>query len=196
MDANITTAAMQQISSIDLLQKVDAFYNGAWNRLLIFITIGGLLVPFLIQLYQKRVFDFETKKLDEQFAQEQGKLKAQFLEYQTATEIELANVTAGIYHVQTLHMIAQQNYVGAIKSVLDSMPSYIKSDNRRTFKRLLNMLIDCINTASAQDIKDVEEDDYDIDLQLTRLQERDRDKYFSDEILGIKRALKTTRAKI
>jgi len=195
MDAHATVTAAQQLDPLQLLTQVDSFYNGAWNRLLIFITIAGLLVPYLIQLYQKKIFDIEAKKLEEKFTQEQKKLKEHFLAYQTATDKELAYVTAGIYHVQALHMRAQHNYAGAIKSITDSILPYYKSGNFGNFKKLLNILEECINLASAQDIRYIEEDYYNLDTKFTKFQSDDKDRIFSDEIIKIKRALKATRAK-
>lgn len=38
---------------IDLIQKVDSFYNNAWTKLLVVLGIIGVLVPLFINWLQK-----------------------------------------------------------------------------------------------------------------------------------------------
>lgn len=71
MDGKILIDNIPQINSLDLLQKIDSFYNNAWLKLTIFVTIviaiAGIFIPiiinFFIQWYQKRFFVLEENKI-------------------------------------------------------------------------------------------------------------------------------------
>ena len=61
----LDTVRTSSSNGLDILEKVDTFYNNAWNKLIIVgsvaITIVGIVVPLIIQWYQKR-----TLKLSEE----------------------------------------------------------------------------------------------------------------------------------
>jgi len=60
----VRTVESSPYDAIDLINKVDAFYNNAWGKLILFGSISfaivGIIVPLLIPLYQQR-----TLKLSE-----------------------------------------------------------------------------------------------------------------------------------
>lgn len=53
--------------SIDLIDKVDNFYNNAWNKLILFgsilFAIVGVFIPLVIQWYQKRTLKLSEETL-------------------------------------------------------------------------------------------------------------------------------------
>jgi LPS O-antigen subunit length determinant protein (WzzB/FepE family) len=54
-------------NSIDLINKVDSFYNSAWDKLIIVGSIAfaiiGILVPYVIQWYQKKTLKISEELL-------------------------------------------------------------------------------------------------------------------------------------
>ena len=54
----IKTIEKTSDNGIELINKVDSFYNSAWDKLIIIGTFSfaiiGILVPFIIQWYQKQ----------------------------------------------------------------------------------------------------------------------------------------------
>jgi hypothetical protein len=66
-------------SSIELINKVDSFYNSAWDKLIIVgsvsLAIIGILVPFIIQLYQKKTLKISEESLKRNIDFQASKIK-------------------------------------------------------------------------------------------------------------------------
>ena len=72
-----------QIQSIDLVQKVDDFYNNAWTKLIIVISVGftvvGIIVPLFIQWFQKRSLQASENLLKKEISDNAKKIKEELL---------------------------------------------------------------------------------------------------------------------
>ena len=74
---------MNELNPIEILEKVDLFYNNAWNKLIIFttilLTIVGVVIPIIINWWQNRNLKLREKALKEDlkdfFNDELSKLK-------------------------------------------------------------------------------------------------------------------------
>lgn len=68
MDSLIASVASQP-DAFELLKQVDAFYNTAWQHLLIYTTIllamVGIVIPIIIQIIQRRSQKREEAVLNE-----------------------------------------------------------------------------------------------------------------------------------
>jgi hypothetical protein len=75
-----TASQTAQLNPFDLLAQVNSFYDTAWQRLLIFFSfvagVVGVVVPILLQFYQRAAFRRDEKAIDEKIKQlvEAGKL--------------------------------------------------------------------------------------------------------------------------
>ena len=73
-----------QPDPLDVLNKVDAFYNSAWNMLIIYTTIllalVGVILPILISWWQNRVLKFREESLKKEFLLELQNLLSEFKE--------------------------------------------------------------------------------------------------------------------
>ena len=60
---NLTQNDRTFSETIDLVNKVDSFYNSAWDKLIIVGSLAfgivGIVVPFIIQWYQKRTLELK-----------------------------------------------------------------------------------------------------------------------------------------
>ena len=78
MDTNIVLAVAQP-GALDVLTQVDAFYNTAWQHLLIFstvmLTVLGIVFPIIIQIIQGRSLKREETILNDRIDRlvEQGR---------------------------------------------------------------------------------------------------------------------------
>jgi len=76
---------------IDLIAKVDSFYNSAWNKLIIVgsvaFAIVGVIVPFVIQWYQKRTLKLSEEIMKKEFSEHKKILKEEIYK-EVAHEIE------------------------------------------------------------------------------------------------------------
>ena len=65
--------------ALDIIEKVDAFYQNAWLKLMALVAIGGALVgvvmPIILERRQSKSFDRTKKELDDEIARVHAALK-------------------------------------------------------------------------------------------------------------------------
>jgi len=63
----ILSAQMVQIDPMQLIEQVEVFYNNAWDKLVIFVSIIfivlGVILPIILQRLQKRSFNLEKEDI-------------------------------------------------------------------------------------------------------------------------------------
>jgi len=148
MDAHSVVATAQQVDSIQLLNNVNAFYNQAWDKLVLVITLSvaivGIAVPVFLSILQKKTFDSEVKELERRISKKQTELIAGVKQRQEKIERDSAQSLAGVYHVQTIFMKTQGRYANAIGSGLDAIMSYLKCKHTQGFRAILTVVIECL----------------------------------------------------
>lgn len=70
----IDTIKVQTGDSLELISKVDTFYNNAWDKLVITLSIiGGIVafvIPYITNWYQQKTFKVNQERLNENFTKE------------------------------------------------------------------------------------------------------------------------------
>ena len=56
-------------NDIEILDKVEGFYDRSWNKLMFLITMLGVVVPSIITWWQNRNFNNEQEKFKNQLAE-------------------------------------------------------------------------------------------------------------------------------
>jgi Skp family chaperone for outer membrane proteins len=105
------------VSTLEVLMKVDAFYNAAWGRLITFMAIAfpirlavvGILMPILIQLYQRNTFDEKLNALKAETANQKNNYENQLkaLKDEATKQIEDAKTAAKDYVEQSKRQFAE-----------------------------------------------------------------------------------------
>lgn len=79
--------------SMDLLGKVDEFYDHAWIKLMYFVTalgaVAGILVPYFVNTSLQKSFKRETATLEAKIDQTSGILKEDIIRRITNQQIEM-----------------------------------------------------------------------------------------------------------
>ncbi len=65
--------------TLTILGKVNSFYSGAWSQLIIYTSalfaLIGIIIPILVQFYQKRVLKLEKESLEQIIKEETNDIK-------------------------------------------------------------------------------------------------------------------------
>lgn len=64
-------------NDIEIIDKVEGFYDRSWNKLMFLITILGVVVPSIITWWQNRNFNNEQEKFKSQLAETKKNFKIQ-----------------------------------------------------------------------------------------------------------------------
>ncbi len=202
--AIIQAIQAQSTNVIDLIQKIDAFYNNAWNKLIIIgsvaLGIVGLIVPLFIQLYQRRTLKLSEKLLmqelgsqniktkNETIVELSKKIEEKFGEYENKIKIMSASANAKIYLTQGKLELEKNYYSPALSYFVACAYSCIECNDHQNLQvALKSILNECLPHLSVEEINDIKvSKESDIDYFLSHLKEKDDIGYYSSIIQDIK----------
>ena len=120
--------------SIDIIEKVDSFYNNAWSKLIIVVSIMGAVVgvfiPIIIQWYQNKTIKSSEEKLASKLKEEvsqlkieikkelQSTIKERFEGYEDKLKAITASANAKIFFSQAKISIEKNYYKTALGEIV------------------------------------------------------------------------------
>jgi hypothetical protein len=205
-DTTYTIAKTVQTSTdaIDLITKVDSFYNSAWEKLVIIVSISfgivGIIVPFIIQWYQKKTLkiseellksDIETKALkikSDLLLEIDNTLEVKMKQFDLKLEKHNASSNAKSFHLQGVSMIKEGKFSNALSDFVKASEDFLFSENYQNLQRSLkNISHLCIPELSKEEISDLKIlDDTDLEKLLSDLETRDDNDMFIDVVREIR----------
>jgi hypothetical protein len=171
VDTTTVVSALSQaqnltsIEAIDLISKVDAFYNSAWNKLILFgsILFGvvGVVVPLVIQWYQKRVLRVAEEGLRVRLGKEireelMRAIENRFNDQQRQIQVLQAAANSKILFAQAKFSIEKNAYKGALGELVTASASSMECDDYRTLQEILDYIHStCLPNLSLEEISDL-----------------------------------------
>lgn len=151
--------------SLEIIEKVDTFYNNAWGKLVIFgailFGIVGVFVPVFIQWYQKRTLKLSEETLKNRLKQELTDeltltISKKFEENEKKLKILNASANAKILFSQAKFSAEKNSYKGALGEIVTASVSSLECDDFRTLQELLDFMINsCLPNLSIEEINDL-----------------------------------------
>lgn len=183
--------------SIDLIEKVDSFYNNAWDKLIIFgsILFGlvGVIVPLVIQYYQKRTLKLSEDALRSNLKTELKNellkdIEKQFEENEKKLKTLNASANAKILFSQAKFSAEKNSYKGALGEIVTASISSLECNDFRTLQEMLDFLLNnCLPYLSAEEINDLKTANVcDLNLFLDEISRKDDRAMFQTKIGEIK----------
>lgn len=78
-------------NDIEIIDKVEGFYDRSWNKLMFLITILGVVVPSIITWWQNRNFNNEQEKFKNQLAETEKNFRKELRVHYKAFQKQLEN---------------------------------------------------------------------------------------------------------
>jgi tetratricopeptide (TPR) repeat protein len=190
-----------QEQGIDLVQKVDSFYNNAWTKLIFIISIGftivGVIVPLFIQWLQKRTLKASEDLLKKEIADKTKAIKDEistnlkkeieekFKLYEKEIEITRASANAKLYLAEGKVKLSMNYYDKALSDFITASENCMKSDNYPSLNDALKLISeDCLPYLSMEEINDLKtRNNCDLNYFLDNLTKTD-DRFYFREIIG------------
>jgi len=197
----VNTVQQSSNESIDLIYKVDAFYNSAWNKLIYGISIlfglVGIIVPIIIQRYQKKTLKISGELLNKNIETQTSKIKAEILkeinkDFESKTEELNAFIVASTFHLQGNSQIDNKTYSGALSDYIIAATNYIKCNNYINLQIVMNIILEaCLPHLSLDEINDLKEiENHDLYSLLVLLDTSDEAGVFKEVIRNIRLSLR------
>lgn len=191
-------------NGIDLINKVDSFYNSAWDKLIIMCSVAlaiiGIAMPLILQWYQKKNIKISEAKLKSDIEAQASKLKAEILaEINITLEKRIksfdikfeeihASTLARAFHLQADARINVKYISGAYCDYIYAAVNYIKCDDYINLQTVLEMILKlCLPELSIEEIENLNlEGNADLDALLKELSDKNEKGIYSNIIRDIK----------
>jgi hypothetical protein len=192
---------------IDLINKVNSFYNSAWDKLLIFGSISlfvvGIIIPIVIQWYQKREMKANEAMLKKEIESQISKIKEDLL-VEMNTKIKeaidenkskliqlLARTEAIGFHIQGNSNLNNKDYTRALADYIIASEKYLIAKEYLNLQRLLIAILNsCIPKITMQTIEEIKTThEADLEKLIAKLNESNENNIFTDIIRKINLAV-------
>lgn len=178
-------------NGIDLINKVDSFYNSAWNKLIIFGSVAfaiiGILIPFVIQWYQNKTLKISEELLKKEIENQTSKIKAELLGdiniileerisiFEQKIEKLNASANAKAFHLQGNSQLNIANISGALSDYIAAAMDYLVCEDYSNLHTVLRVISEnCIQPLSYEEIMDLKiSDNCDLENLLDKLENTD-----------------------
>lgn len=153
---SINDLAVKLNSQADIISNVNNFYESAWLKLIIVISFLGIVLPLVIQYFQrdnlKQVTNFITKEIKETFDRKiieltesnskqieelKNNINTEFDRIKTDYECLSVEVEASLYYLQGKQSYSLKRYNIAIKDYIKSASFWVQSSKPERAKVLL-----------------------------------------------------------
>ncbi len=186
-------------SQVDLVEKVDTFYNNAWDKLILVGSVAfgivGIIIPLIIQWYQKRALKVSEELLKKDIEIQVSKMKAEIMR-ELSPQIEeefkkyenkIKILNAKTFFIQGKLNLEKNYHNPALGNFIAASFSFIASEDYQNLQSTLHLILnDCIPYLSNEEINDLKiSTDTNIDLLLNILKENDDKGVFSTVIQEI-----------
>jgi hypothetical protein len=189
----------QKISdnNVDIITKIDAFYNNAWNKLIILgsvlFAVVGIFVPLFIQWYQKRTMKLsenEVKiKLKKEISEDLLKeIELKFKENEKKIEMINSSANSKILFSQAKFSIEKNSYKVALSESIAASYFSMECNDYKILQEILDFIHNnCLSYLSIEEIEDLKIANIcDLNLFLERLSKKDDRAIFQARIGEIK----------
>lgn len=202
------------LDAFELLRTVDAFYDAAWWKLLWVVgalgIIVGVVVPVLVQVYQRWVFRLEADKTRDQLREyvekcvgdamtrEEAKAQSRWASFEEQVHAELGAIRSQVkktlstvWYIQG-RMDAGDGYPPvAAGSFLMAIPGFIDAKDELNLRKCLRMAVDCLDESDREGLAMLREFQPDEeDNAIKKLEEFNENGRYTDDIRKLKRAIR------
>lgn len=203
---NIAELSMKVNEQANIVSNVNSFYESAWLKLIIVISILGIIIPLLIQYFQrnslKQVIDFLSKEIKEAFEikiaeieesnlNQINKLSEKVTQGLNNLDINynyLSNEIEGsLFYFQGKQHMALNKYDLGLKDFIKSTKSWLKSSKPERYTVPLSYVESCILSLKTKTLFNLAIEEIDWKSFLDLLDEKPM---YKDSLIAIKKAVK------
>lgn len=166
----VDTIFIKQNENYELLNNVNAFYETSWNKLIIIGTVSfaivGIIVPLILQWYQKRILQLSEDKMTNFIQSTLNKeiektnhlvernIKEKNKEFEKRIEIMKYQSSAQIFHLQAMLSLKDQKYIAALSDLMNSAQNYFKAQDDNNLSTIIKGIDTLLSSLTKENILD------------------------------------------
>ncbi|MFW6016441.1 MAG: hypothetical protein ACOCRK_08375 [bacterium] len=158
----------QTINALDLINKMDSFYNNAWTKLTSVLGFGFLILTVITAWGQKRLYDSKKEEieayfnkmfteykdnLDQSYEKKFNKLKSEYKKEIKSINEELNQTMfqnffyyeAEICRIQADNYYDNKDYQQALTLYINAVKTYGRSSNDKHIELYFTNIIECLD---------------------------------------------------
>tara|TARA_R110001583_G_C5584277_1_gene403160 strand:- start:160 stop:855 length:696 start_codon:yes stop_codon:yes gene_type:complete len=160
------------LNDLEIIDKIDSFYNNAWNKLIFIITIGfaivGVIIPIFIQWLQKNTLKTSEELLKIEIENKTAEIEKEittklllsidqkFKEYEKEIVITRASGKAKAYFSEGKYNLEKNEYDRALADFINSGYACTKSNDHKTLQDIIKYILEnCLPYLSQEEINDL-----------------------------------------
>lgn len=187
----VNTVGKTTSEAVELISNVDSFYNSAWNKLIIVGSLAfgviGIIVPLVIQWYQKKTLKISEELLKKNIENQTLKLKSELMTEITQTletklknfeekiDKESASHNAKTFHLQGNSLHNKGLISEALGDFIIAARDYSYVEDYSNLRSILNFILnECLPKLSQEEVTDLKIlQNCDLDQVLTEIEKKD-----------------------
>lgn len=200
----IRTIEKTSNDGIDLINKVDSFYNSAWDKLIMMGTVAfaivGIVVPLIIQWYQKKSLKISEELLKKEIENQVSKIKqeilvdisnildSKFQVYEQKIENLAAAANAKSFHIQGNFYCSIGDFSKGLSDYITAAYNYLICEDFNNLQIINNNISDiCFKKLTYVEIMNLKiTHDSDIEVLINEISKRNEKGIFSPMINGLR----------
>lgn len=195
------------MDNYELINQVDEFYNSAWNKLLLVGTVSfaivGILVPYILQWYQKKSIKLSENELRQEIAKELEEIKVSLMadvisffneqskKYEEKFIMQSHSSEAGLFHIQGRLELSNSEHKASLFSFLVAAKNYNLTQDYINLRAILETIdSEVLQGIKKSDIEELQEEGWDIIELLDLIKENASNGAFFAIVRSLKSKLK------
>lgn len=149
--------AIEDYKSIDIIEKVNNFYDSAWNKLIIILSAAGaitlFLVPYLVARNQQEKLNLKTKEFEEMVNAKVTEMESKIAQFHT-DQFSLLKTEIGSTQSDFSNKLNDEiKYVSSFIFLLRGMLSEKEKDYNLFFRFYINATEKVVELNKIKDVK-------------------------------------------
>lgn len=200
----VNTVGKITSEAVELISNVDSFYNSAWNKLIIVGSLAfgviGILVPLVIQWYQKKTLKISEELLKKDIENQILKLKSELVleinktleerleKFEEKIDIASASHNAKTFHLEGNSLFNQGQIAQALADFVIAARDYSYVEDYPNLNGVLNFILQsCLPKLSLEEVSDLKiSQNCDLEYLLTEIEKKDTKGVFIQTIREIR----------
>lgn len=155
--STVDSVHLNNAKTLDIINKVDAFYNNAWGKMIlmvtIFVTLLGIIVPFVLNYFLKKETDDREKRLrieiEKEYQDAIKKLDKKNEEALNAKFITMEYLLlASTKHMQGMVLSSQNNHDLAALNYLECIILLAKANQPKNIVKSFNNVLNSLSQST------------------------------------------------